>query len=162
MWKNDTANGPRFNVTFSRIYKSDKGWESSSSFGRDELPMVTMYRVKQVLTGCEFKTVGDIQPGPIQDYLAGQREGKRFGHRTYNHYLQAIGTFLNWCVSTRLLLSNPLTDIEKLNTELTFGTNGERSRLMKCERSLKQRQNPSGHSNGSLRRPEFAFTPLPT
>lgn len=41
VWKNDTANGPRFNVTFSRIYKSDKGWESSSSFGRDELPLVS-------------------------------------------------------------------------------------------------------------------------
>ncbi len=47
-----------------------------------------------------------------------QRGGKRFGHRTYNHYLQAIGTFPNSCVSTKLLLSNPLADVEKLNTEV--------------------------------------------
>lgn len=41
VWQNATENGLRFNVTFSRIYKTEKGWESSSSFGRDELPLVS-------------------------------------------------------------------------------------------------------------------------
>lgn len=40
IWLNQTDVGPRYNVSFSRIYKTDKGWESSSSFGRDELPLV--------------------------------------------------------------------------------------------------------------------------
>jgi hypothetical protein len=34
----ETANGPRFNVMFQRIYRDDeKGWRSTDSFGRDDL-----------------------------------------------------------------------------------------------------------------------------
>lgn len=40
IWRNETESGTRFGVTFSRIYKTDEGWESSSSFGRDELPLL--------------------------------------------------------------------------------------------------------------------------
>jgi len=42
IWRNDTGNGVRFNVTFSRLYK-DKDqdqWASTSSFGRDDLLLV--------------------------------------------------------------------------------------------------------------------------
>jgi hypothetical protein len=38
IWKNETESGPRFNVTFQRIYRDDKkGWQSTDSFGRDDL-----------------------------------------------------------------------------------------------------------------------------
>lgn len=39
IWKNDTAGGVRYNVTFSRIYKDkdDDQWKSTDSFGRDDL-----------------------------------------------------------------------------------------------------------------------------
>ena len=39
IWKNDTANGVRYNVTLSRIYKDkeDDQWKSTDSFGRDDL-----------------------------------------------------------------------------------------------------------------------------
>lgn len=37
VWKNDTETGPRFNATFSRLYKNGDTWESSDSFGRDDL-----------------------------------------------------------------------------------------------------------------------------
>lgn len=40
IWRNETESGARFNVLLSRIYKTDKGWESTESFGRDELPLV--------------------------------------------------------------------------------------------------------------------------
>ena len=40
IWRNETESGTRFGVTFSRIYKTEDGWESSSSFGRDELPLL--------------------------------------------------------------------------------------------------------------------------
>ncbi len=40
IWRNDTDNGPRHNVTFQRIYRSDNGWESTTSFGRDDLPLL--------------------------------------------------------------------------------------------------------------------------
>jgi hypothetical protein len=41
IWANETDNGIRHNVTFSRLYKLDGGeWQDSSSFGRDDLPLL--------------------------------------------------------------------------------------------------------------------------
>jgi len=37
IWKNDTQNGVRFNVTFTRLYKDGDDWKSSDSYGRDDL-----------------------------------------------------------------------------------------------------------------------------
>ena len=40
IWRNETEAGPRHSVSITRIYKTESGWESSMSFGRDELPLV--------------------------------------------------------------------------------------------------------------------------
>ena len=40
IWENETENGPRYNVTVSRLYKDGDEWKQSSSFGRDDLPLV--------------------------------------------------------------------------------------------------------------------------
>lgn len=40
IWANETEQGTRYNVTFARIYKQEDRWESTSSFGRDDLPLV--------------------------------------------------------------------------------------------------------------------------
>ena len=41
IWANQTANGTRYSVTLQRLYKDEAGkWQSSESFGRDELPIV--------------------------------------------------------------------------------------------------------------------------
>lgn len=37
IWRNDTVNGPRHNVSVSRIYKDGEEWRSSDSFGREDL-----------------------------------------------------------------------------------------------------------------------------
>ena len=37
IWRNETENGTRYNVTFSRIYKDGDNWKSTDSFGRDDL-----------------------------------------------------------------------------------------------------------------------------
>ena len=37
VWKNETENGIRYNVTFSRLYKDGDQWQSTDSFGRDDL-----------------------------------------------------------------------------------------------------------------------------
>ena len=37
IWKNDTANGPRFNTTFERSYKDGEQWKTSDSFGQHDL-----------------------------------------------------------------------------------------------------------------------------
>jgi hypothetical protein len=37
IWREQTAIGPRYNITFSRSYKAGEEWKSSSSFGRNNL-----------------------------------------------------------------------------------------------------------------------------
>lgn len=40
IWENETQNGTRHNVTVSRLYKDGEEWKDSTSFGRDDLPLV--------------------------------------------------------------------------------------------------------------------------
>lgn len=40
VWENSTEDGVRHNVTFSRIYKDGDKWQDSTSFGRDDLPLL--------------------------------------------------------------------------------------------------------------------------
>ena len=56
IWRNEGESGPRFNVTFQRIYRDEeKGWRSTNSFGRDDLLVLmkvadaTHTRVMQLL-----------------------------------------------------------------------------------------------------------------
>ncbi|HYV32470.1 MAG TPA: hypothetical protein VEO53_15370 [Candidatus Binatia bacterium] len=37
VWKNDTPNGVRYNVTFVRLYRDNVEWKTTESFGRDDL-----------------------------------------------------------------------------------------------------------------------------
>ncbi len=41
IWENETQNGARHNVTFSRIYRDGEQWKDSTSFGRDDLPLIS-------------------------------------------------------------------------------------------------------------------------
>jgi hypothetical protein len=40
IWENETQNGTVFNVTLVRLYRDGKQWKDSTSFGRDDLPLV--------------------------------------------------------------------------------------------------------------------------
>ena len=40
VWENETQNGTRFSVTIARLYKDDDKWRESTSFDRDDLPLV--------------------------------------------------------------------------------------------------------------------------
>lgn len=40
IWENETQNGTLHNVTLSRLYKDGDQWKDSTSFGRDDLPLV--------------------------------------------------------------------------------------------------------------------------
>ncbi len=40
IWENETQNGTRHSVTLSRLYRDGDQWKDSSSFGRDDLPLV--------------------------------------------------------------------------------------------------------------------------
>ena len=40
VWANHTEKGIWHNVTFARIYKDGNDWKESTSFGRDDLPVL--------------------------------------------------------------------------------------------------------------------------
>ena len=41
IWENETEGGVRYGITLSRLYKNGKDeWKDSTSFGRDDLPLV--------------------------------------------------------------------------------------------------------------------------
>ena len=40
VWANDTQNGVRHNVTFARFYKDGDQWKETTSFGRDDMPLI--------------------------------------------------------------------------------------------------------------------------
>lgn len=40
VWSNETTNGMRHSVTFVRLYKDGEEWKTSTSFGRDDLPLL--------------------------------------------------------------------------------------------------------------------------
>ena len=37
IWSNQTAHGLMYNVTFARVYREDETWKETTSFGRDDL-----------------------------------------------------------------------------------------------------------------------------
>ena len=41
VWQNPSESGPRYNVTMTRLYRDDGVWKDSTSFGRDDLPLVS-------------------------------------------------------------------------------------------------------------------------
>ncbi len=78
---------------------------------------VTMLRVETIVAGCEFKKLEDFTAEAVQLVMRSLRKKLDLSHRTYNHYLQAIDSFCNWCVATHRLASNPLRGLERLNAE---------------------------------------------
>ena len=56
IWRNEGESGPRFNVTFQRLYRTEDGkWQSTAGFNRDDLLVLmkvadaTHTRVMQLL-----------------------------------------------------------------------------------------------------------------
>jgi hypothetical protein len=41
VWKNETENGVRYNVTFRRLYKDGDAWKSIDSFGGNDLLLLS-------------------------------------------------------------------------------------------------------------------------
>ena len=40
IWANDTDSGTRYNVKVARLYRDGESWNSTDSFGRDDLPLL--------------------------------------------------------------------------------------------------------------------------
>ena len=74
-------------------------------------------QVWRIVNGAGFARLADIEPEAVQTFLRSLRkEEDGIGPRTYNLYLEAMDSFLNWCVTAKRLLTNPLAGLERLNT----------------------------------------------
>ena len=78
---------------------------------------LTMSRVRRLVRETRCQTVRDLDGESIQAYLRELLDDDEIGHRTYNHYLQAVDSFANWLVATKKLAANPLVGMKRLNTE---------------------------------------------
>ena len=106
---------------------------------------ITMARARRIVAGCEFLKLADFNAERVQLYLRSLRQEEDMSHRTYNHYIQSLDSFCNWCVATNRLLRNPLKGLEKLNPETDVRhprralTSEEVSRLVESARQSGKR-----------------------
>ena len=42
IWRQDTDKGPMYNVTFQRSYRDGENWKTSTSFGRNNLLVLSL------------------------------------------------------------------------------------------------------------------------
>jgi len=90
-------------------------FEESLSDNTPKYVSLTMSRVRKIVAGCGFVSLACLEPEAVQAFLRRQRQEEGLGHRTCNHYLQAIDGFCYWCVATKRLVANPLAGMERLN-----------------------------------------------
>ena len=64
IWRNETANGTRHNVTFSRLYKDGDHWKTTQSFARDGL--LVLAKVADQAHSRIFQLQQEEQPEPSQ------------------------------------------------------------------------------------------------
>ena len=75
-------------------------------------------RIRTLLEAAGVATAGEITIEAVENALVTLKKATGFGHRTYNHYVQAVDSFCNWLVMTKRLASNPLVGLERLNAEV--------------------------------------------
>ena len=59
IWQNGTEDAPRYNVTFSRLYKDGDKWQKTQSFGRNDL--LSLAKVAD-LAGVHISAIPQGQP----------------------------------------------------------------------------------------------------
>ncbi len=79
---------------------------------------LTMWRVRRIVTGCALERLADVSKERVEHFLRELVHEKEIGHKTSNHYAQAIESFCNWCVETQRLSHSPLKGTERRNTEV--------------------------------------------
>lgn len=78
---------------------------------------ITLSRLQRMIAEAEIQTLGEIDIESLEAVLTDMLDADEIGHRTYNHYAQAMHQFCNWLVPTRMA-SNPLIGMKRLNTDV--------------------------------------------
>lgn len=78
-----------------------------------------LYRIEKrfpkLWTGCGWRTLGDICAEPMR-FLSWRTEQKgTLAEKTLNDYLEALQSFLGWCVKARRIAANPCASIQYID-----------------------------------------------
>jgi len=92
-------------------------FKASRSHRTSKHASMTASRVRRIIKGCRIRTLAGIDAEAVRRYLFKIRKKQDLSNRTFNHYVQAIDSFCNWCVETSRLLRNPVIGLPRLNTE---------------------------------------------
>ncbi len=93
-------------------------YEESISDNAPKYVEGVMNRLRRILKQANIQTLAEIDLEVILTTFRSFKKNPRFGHRTYNHYVQTLGGFCNWCVETDRLVKNPVRQLETLNAEV--------------------------------------------
>lgn len=77
---------------------------------------LTLSRIRAVIEAGEITTLGDFTKEAVVEVLQNLQKEEDIGHRTYNHYVQALDGFGRWLVESDRVLSNPLKGLPRLNS----------------------------------------------
>lgn len=78
---------------------------------------LSMTRIRRIVNGAGFETGSDIDIESVESVLREMLEADEIGHRTYNHYVQAMDQFCTWMVPRRMP-ANPIAGMKRLNAEV--------------------------------------------
>jgi integrase len=82
--------------------------------GRDLAPAhikETIARTLRVASTSAWKVLGDIRPASFMQF----RSHLKCGAKTKKEYQTSVNAFLNWCVKTEKLTSNPLAKVDRVD-----------------------------------------------
>lgn len=95
-----------------------EAFEESLSDNTGKHVRLTMSRIRRIVSDAAIVNINGITVDKVATSLRKIRKDDDLGHRTYNHYVQAIDGFCNWLVSSGRADRNPLVSLERLNTEV--------------------------------------------
>jgi len=95
-----------------------EAYERSMSNTTEKHRKLMMSRIRRVVEGCEFRKLSDLNGEAIEEWMKALRHEEDLGARTYNHYLQSVDAFGKWLVASKRLPTNPLSGMERLNSEV--------------------------------------------
>ena len=92
-------------------------FEASMSQATGKHSNLTMTRIRRMVQEAEIETLIDIEIESIEAVLGDMLDAEEIGHRTYNHYVQAMSQFCAWLVPNRLA-ANPIAGMTRLNADV--------------------------------------------
>jgi hypothetical protein len=62
-------------------------FESSQAKNATSYSKLLMFRIRRIVQGCKFESLGAVNPDKVRVYLDSLRKEEDLGNKTYNHYL---------------------------------------------------------------------------